>query len=309
METGRKCSPPQDLILKRRPLSKATTTKDSPYTAVGYIRLSTQSQMLGDRGLDRQAERIRKLCARRGIMLHAIYEDVWSGVDSLGAVRRDGLLDAVTRARETGSILVVTDPTRLFRNVAVAREFLDTLNLPVLSVREGRIMKAPALLRAIERGEESIQNIRHGTEQSLTQKKAEGVVFSTSSVRSRAAQASAKSRAQKADKIVHQIAITLRSDPAYRTLTHEALADLLNRQRILSGWDRPWTRHSVRDARKKAEALTAEWEESDSWDDDLPVANVDDQPDDTAASEPQPQPDPVDDEEAELRKLPFYGQF
>lgn len=297
------------MLTPSRPSTKKTTNKESPYTAVGYIRLSTEGQLQGDAGFEKQAERIRKLCARRGITLHAIYEDVWSGADSLGAVRRDGLVDAVKHARHTGSVLVVSEPTRLFRNVSAAQEFLDTLDVPVLSVREGRILSKKALLRAIERGEESIQNIRQGTERALAQKKAEGVDFSNGAVRSEAARASAKSRAQKADKIAHQIAIILRSDPAYRTLTHEALADLLNRRRILSGWDRPWTRHSVRDARKKAEVLIAEWEESDSWDDDLPAANVDDQPDGAAASKPQPEPDPVDDEEAELQKLPHYGQF
>lgn len=276
---------------------------------MGYIRLSTEAQLQGDAGFEKQAERIRKLCARRGITLHAIYEDVWSGADSLGAVRRDGLVDAVKQARHTGSVLVVSEPTRLFRNVSAAQEFLMTLDVPVLSVREGRILSKKALLRAIERGEESIQNIREGTEQALAQKKAEGVEFSTSAIRSEAARASAKSRVQKADKIAHQIAIILRSDPAYRTLTHEALADLLNRRRILSGWGRPWTRHSVRDARKRAEALISQWEDADSWDDDLPVENEQVQPEQAVAAESEHQPDPEDDEEAELRKLPHFGMF
>lgn len=296
------------MLTPSRPTAKKTGKKEAT-TAVGYIRLSTDGQTLGDTGFDKQAERIRKFCARRGITLDAIHEDVWSGADPLGAIRRDGLLDAVKQARQTGSVLVVSEPTRLFRNVAAAQKFLSTLDVPVLSVRDRRIMKPPALLRSIERGEVAIKNIRQGTKQALAQRKAEGVEFSTSAVRSKAAQASAKSRAQKSENIVRRIAIVLRSDPAYRTLTHEALADLLNRRRILSGWDRPWTRHSVRDARKKAEALITEWEEPDNWDDDLPVANMNDQPDQVAAAEPERQPDSVEDEEAQLRKLTHFGMF
>lgn len=283
--------------------------KKSPYTAVGYIRLSTDGQIQGDTGFDKQAEKVRKFCTRRGITLHAIYEDVWSGADALGAVRRDGLIDAAKHARQSSSVLVVTEPTRLFRNVAAAQEFLGTLDVPVLSVREGRIMTNEAILQAIERGEESVQNIRAGTEKALAKKKAEGAEFSTNAIRSKAAAASAKSRAEKADKIVLQIAITLRSDPAYRTLTNKALAELLNRQRILTGWNRPWTQHSVRDARKKAEALVADWVEADNLDDDVSVSNAIDQSSQTGVSEMPPTSGPIDDDEAELRGLPGYGMF
>lgn len=102
-------------------------------------------------------------------------------------------------------------------------------------------------------------------------KKAEGVEFSDTSVRKKAAQASAKARSQKSEGIAIQIANILRSDPAYRALSHKALADLLNRRRILTGWKRPWTQHSVRDARRKAEEIIAMQDEIDSMDDDLDI--------------------------------------
>lgn len=248
-----------------------SNSKDNQGKAVGYIRLSTEKQAQDDTEFEKQAARIRKACARRGFTLLAIYEDTASGADPLGGVRRDGLIEAVARARAEGALLIIPEPTRLFRNVEAARDFLKTLDVPVFSVKDARFMKAPALLRGIARGEDVVHSIRKSTSEAMSAKKAEGVEFSDTSVRKKAAQASAKARSQKSEGIAIQIANILRSDPAYRALSHKALADLLNRHRILTGWKRPWTQHSVRDARRRAEEIIAMQDEIDNMDDDLNV--------------------------------------
>lgn len=245
------------------------TSKDKRYKAVGYIRLSTDKQAKDDNNFEKQARKIRKACDRHGLTLNGIFEDTASGADPFGAVRRGGLIDAVSRARAEGAVLVIPEPTRLFRNVKAARDFLATLDVPIFSVRDGRYMKAPALLRAIERGEASVHAIRKGTAEALTRKDAQDVGFVEESVRSLAAKKSAKVRTQKSYGIAIQIAQILRSDRAYRDLSHEAFADLLNRNRIVSGHGRPWNRDSVRDQRKKAMELVEMMEEVDNSDDDL----------------------------------------
>lgn len=288
-----------------------TNSKDYPSRAVGYIRLSTEKQASDDNEFEKQAKSIRNACERRGYELLGIYEDTASGADPLGAVRRDGLVEAVARARSEGAVLVIPEPTRLFRNVNAAKDFLKNLDIPVFSARVGRFLKAPALLRAIAQGEATVRAIKKGTVAAMTQKKAEGVEFSNSEVRQKAAKASARARSEKSDSIAMQIAIILRSDPAYRDLSHQALADLLNRRRLLTGWKREWTKDSVRAARKKAEELIADMEELEHEDEDrglIPSAVGALATQDAPSTSPADQMD-AEDEQAVLERNPFYGMF
>lgn len=283
---------------------------------------------MDDQNFERQAQRIRKACERRGLTLLGIFDDQASGADPLGAFRREGLIDAASRARAEKAVLVIPEPTRLFRNVEAARDFLSKLDVPVFSVREGRFLKGPALLRGIARGEASVHAIRLGTVEALAQKKAEGVEFSNAEVRKKAAKKSADVRSQQAENIAMRVAVILQSDPAYRDLSNRALADLLNRQRILTGWRRPWTEHSVRGARKKAMELIKMMEEVDHMDDGLDL--VTDQVGDAVAVDAAPissqgtaardgthrikasetdDSDDAIDEIEQLRKLPGFGVY
>jgi hypothetical protein len=173
-------------------------------------------------------------------------------------------------------------------------------------------MKAPALLREITRGAEVAKSISTGTSDALAQKKAEGVVFSTSVIRSKAANASAKSRSEKSARIAFDVARVLLSDPAYRSLSHKALAELLNRNRTQTGWDRPWTQNSVRSVRQRAEAFISEQAEIDASEDaGLVSANESTSVVLDTTDQPKVEPLPEDhiDEEAEMKKNPLFGMF
>ena len=306
-----------------------TISKDKITKAVGYIRLSTDKQAADDQNFEKQAEKIRKACKRRGLTVLTICEDTGSGADPLGGIRREGLVDAVNRARSERAVLVITEPTRLFRNVEAAREFLAKLDVPVFSVRDGRFMKAPALLRAIDRGEASVHAIRQGTVEAMAKKnKNHSPDLSNAAVRSLAAKKSAEVRTRKSDNIAMQIAQILRSDPAYRDLSNRALADLLNRQRLLTGWQRPWTQNSIRFARKKAMDLIEMMDEVDNMDDRLDLVpdqavatvSVDIVPISSQGVAEKDEPHPVtsaensddvedDDGMEQLRKLSGFGVF
>lgn len=305
-----------------------TNSKNNRTRAVGYIRLSTEKQAADDQNFEKQAQRIRKACERRGLTLITICEDTASGADPLGAVRREGLIDAVSRARAEQAVLVIPEPTRLFRNVEAARDFLAQLDVPVFSVREGRFLKAPALLRAIARGEAAVHAIRQGTVEALARRKADGVEFLNAEVRKKAAKKSAEVRTRNSESIAMRVASILQSDPAYRDLSNRALADLLNRQRLLTGWRRPWTQNSVRDMRKKAMELIEMMDEVDNMEDDLDL--VGDQADGSIMSDAAVVPPPSiadkveplsvtsaenrdrtedDGVMAQLRKIPGFGMF
>lgn len=287
----------------------STTTKRK-HNAVGYIRLSTERQAEDDANFEKQAQKIRDACKRRGMNLVTIHEDTWSGVDPHGVYRRGGLQDAVKRARHEEAVLITPEPTRLFRNVEVARKFLLKNDVPVFSVRDDRILTNDELLSAIARGEQAAKNIRGGTSKALASKGARKGTFSDDAVCKKAVTASVKSRQQKADRIAFDIATVLMSDPAYRDLSNKALAELLNRRSILSGWNRPWTETSVRGPRKKAEALIAEQDDTDVINELVVVAT-----NPALNAEVNHQPNKVtvpvdpDDPEGQLRKNPIYGMF
>lgn len=290
-------------------------SKDNPVNAVGYIRVSTEKQAAGDVDLKKQEECVRNACARRGMTLLGIFDDIGSGADSLGITRREGLEVAADYALKERAVLVIPEPTRLFRNVEAAENFLDTYDIPIFSVRHGRFLKRRALLNEIARGEAAVQNIRQGTSEALARKKTEGVAFSSDPVRKKAAQASAVKRGEKASKIVLDIVRILEADPSARKFSHEALADLLNNHGIRTGQRRLWNKDTVRRARKAAEAIILEREEIAN--DDTIGIPLDDQGREiidaaVQATATVPAEEPMSEEDAELaelRKLPTFGMF
>ena len=124
------------------------TSKDLQDKAIGYIRVSTEMQAVEDVSLGQQVDRIRECCQRRGVALLEVYEDVASAASVDGFARRDGLCSAVRRAHEEEAMLIVAEPTRLFRNVADVGNWLATVNVPVFSVAHGRILGRRALVSA-----------------------------------------------------------------------------------------------------------------------------------------------------------------
>ena len=288
-------------------------SKDYPTSAVGYIRVSTEKQAVDDTNLEKQAESIRKACARRGMTLLGIYEEVASGADPQGLVRRGELKAAADRARDEHAVLVIPEPTRLFRNVEAARAFLDTYDIPIFWVREGRFPKRSALLNAVARGEAAAQNIRKGTSDALAKQKADGISFSDHPGRIKAAEASAKARTEQKNRLVLDIVRVMGTVPFRHNLSHQQLADLLNLNGILTGRKLPWTRDGVRRPRAAAEAILAEREEIANDDSvGIPLDHMGQEILETVTADQPAQPTvPVDpdDPDGELRNNPMFGMF
>jgi len=215
----------------------------SPLQAVGYIRVSTQKQNEGDHALEGQAERIRRFCAERGIKLIAISEDTCSAVDVFSVERRPSLTEAVQRAASEGACLMVPEPTRLFRNVEVAARWLQTVSVPIFSVKHDKILGQSELLDAISVGADDARATRVGTSGALSKMRAAGVKLGSKADRTAANAASKLARSQTSNAIVDAIARIILEDPAYRDLSQRAFADVLNRRHVLTGWKCSETGH------------------------------------------------------------------
>ena len=280
--------------------------------AVGYIRVSTDLQARDPQQLETQAQKIRDACVERGFDLLQVYEDVCSAASAENVSQRLGLSDACLAARSADAILVVTEPTRLFRNVAVAREFFKNSDVKVFSVRDSRVLGFKALISAVRRGEESALAIREGTKDAL----AKGVRrydADLTKVRTRAAQASVRARKLKAYDVVEQIAALISEDPVFETLTHKAMADLLNRRGIVSGAGKAWTRDGVRRPHISAKEAVALQRAFDAEVDQgsLPQADI---PLEATSPVQSEQTDAPEDaaalvEEENMRALPTFGMF
>jgi DNA invertase Pin-like site-specific DNA recombinase len=285
----------------------------TPTRAIGYIRVSTDKQNDGDHALAQQAERVRQACIKHGFSQDKIYEDTGTAVGAHSLSHRPGLVEAFGRAELEDLILVVPDATRLFRDFSLAKEFLGKTKVKIFSVRDGRILGTKALLKKIAEGAKVAESIRDGSRVGLAKKKAAGKVTGTITAKSNSTEASARVRGQKAESVLERIVAVLQEDPAYRTLTHKAFADLLNRRRIYSGWERQWTEDSVRSKHREAKKLLAEREqmeaEIDAEEALADVPGVFEQNHLNAAKPPVQETSDADDAETAMRKNPLFGMF
>jgi len=257
----------------------------------------------GDHALERQAEKIRRWCAERGMKLGPIYEDISSATDAYSVERRAPLREAVGWAAREGACLVVTEPTRLFRNVEVAEKWLQIVSVPISSVHHDGVLTRSQLLDAVRMGEEVAKASSTGTKAALEKKRAAGAKLGSKADRTAANRASKLARMQRSDAIVDTLARILMEDPAYRGLSHRAFADLLNRRNILTGWGRPWTPAGVKRQRMLAEQRIKEWAELEADDTQGEIVH---------APKTQRVPSPVmeaQDEGQQMKNLPTYAMF
>lgn len=293
-----------------------TKTKEKKTKAIGYIRVSTAKQDGDNQGLEKQAVKIRESCAAHGLQLLGINEDTGSAVGAVSDVRRLGLGDTINAVLREDAILVVPDPSRLFRNAKRGKEIFDKLNVSVFSVKHDRVLRKKELLAEFDAAEKVAKNIALGTKQALSKKAAEGVILGSPSSKQIANRASVRARKMKSHDFVEKIVDVLDSEPAFRTLTHSALADLLNRKGLVTSRGKPLTQASVRRYRKEAEKLIAERDELER---ELDLEPFDISSDDLLGadkavmpSKPSPATKPSDDDESgeeAMKKLPIFGRY
>jgi DNA invertase Pin-like site-specific DNA recombinase len=101
-------------------------SQDHGLNAIGYIRVSTNSQAVEGVGLDVQKARIEAWCTGHGYTLRGLHAD--EGLSGGRADNRPGLSAAVSQACHMGGVLVVFSLTRLARSTKDAIEISDELH-------------------------------------------------------------------------------------------------------------------------------------------------------------------------------------
>ena len=220
--------------------------------AIGYARVSTDLQAGRDDSLDRQVARIRQAALELGWELLAIHKEVGSAVgrDSLNA--RPDLNDALRQAVREGAIIMVTEPTRLFRTRQFGLKVLRDSGVRVFSLKDQRVLSQKLLGDAFYAGEKQAEVTRESTSKSKAKSARNVRPSKTATDNSRA------SRKKKSEDVAEQIADILEEDPARERMTHREFADLLNARGLRSGWGRLWNDQSVRHRRSRAMEILRE---------------------------------------------------
>lgn len=228
-----------------------TLTKLQP--AILYVRVSTEAQATEDNALDRQLEKLTSTCTKHKFKPVAVYREIASVGDPGSLSRRPELQEALARAQSEGAILMINEPTRLFRVVSDARRFhKDFPQIRVFSVRHDRIIGRKTLLDEVGRGEKMIENTRSGTKSNLVgvdrTRKAPEVALG----RKKGTEQSAKVRSETSEEITDCFVAVLKELPPGSKPTAAEVAELLNQRGITTSRGNKWHKDNVRHHLRKA---------------------------------------------------------
>lgn len=225
--------------------------------AVGYARVSSKKQQEEVDALAVQEAKIRDAATSSGYVLDNIYSEVGSAVAEDSIESREKFRAAVQEAVARDAVLIVVDPTRLFRNVRAAQKFLSETKIRVFSVAGGRLLSKATLLAAVKAGEVAARNIQQGTVQALSQGKREPYAHPADAGRL-GKKASQPVQSSKKDERTRRYVEIFLDNPAVRTMTYNELASYLNEQGVKSAHGKDWNKGTVRKMRKNVMPLVEE---------------------------------------------------
>ncbi len=270
--------------------------------AVGYIRLSTGLQNKEDVSFGQQADLIRQDAQARGLTLLGIYEEIGSAASPKNFQRRVALQDAIRLAKDAGAMLMVSEPTRLFRNPGDVTHWFSKVNAPVYSVSDGRILGRRAFKEAARSGADFAANTRSGTREAVKHRP------SPDGVKIRAARQAGQrnsliQRQLQSEETARQISKVLSDSEGSGRMTHQELVDRLNHLRVPTQQGKEWTTSNIRRPRQAAELLLQEEAvlATEEFCPDAPTPSV--------LAPSSPVESLVDPDELALRKHPMFGVF
>jgi hypothetical protein len=134
--------------------------------AIGYMRVSTDRQASEGNSLQDQEDELRVFAGENRLALHALYEEVGSGMETT-LEKRPELEQAVRTAKATGFPLLCTTMDRLGRNVdLLAREVLGP-EIPVIVTSLGKRLTRAEFRREASAAEREGRRIGRDTRRAL----------------------------------------------------------------------------------------------------------------------------------------------
>ena len=217
-----------------------------PKEAIGYVRVSTDMQAQSGRGLERQIQKLRIWCEANNFKLSAIYEDVASAVGDQKLRRRPDFEQAVRQAQLADVPLIVSDVSRLSRDLATLDRVVVSTGIKVISVLDDGEVPVGLLRERVGKAANDASRIAEGTREALSSFDRPQMTPELKGNRQRAAHESARTRVFKKFHVLDQVVDYLEVNPDLINETSNVIADRLNKAGILTGWNKAWTSSAVR---------------------------------------------------------------
>ena len=226
-------------------------------------------------GHEHQAAAVRDFVHNSGGRLPAIRSDTGSGYGAESLERRPDLQEALRDARKSGAILVVSNLSRLARDLRV----LETMgpNLPrIWCLKLGREASRQDLIEGIQRAQEQAELIQVQTANAVQRARRAGKKLGSPDL-APAQRAGCIANGLRAETKVQRLAGILAENPDWLNLSRPALAENLNAighwniRSERTGEHVPWTPGSLRKPLARARELLQLLEEINAEEFDLTV--------------------------------------
>lgn len=212
---------------------------------IGYVRVSTEGQAKSGKGLEKQLHAIRDFCRSNRYNLTKVYEDVGSAVGKNSLRNRPELREAVDEAHRNGIPLVVSDMSRLSRDLDVLDATVIELGVTIISIKDDGEVPVGIMRSRVGKAQEVAEKIATGTRSGLAHA-AKTKKLGSPGDQTKAAKASGRVRSKNRIEILVRVVDHLERHPDLIHASSAAIANQLNQAGILTGWHKPWTAAAVR---------------------------------------------------------------
>lgn len=212
---------------------------------IGYVRVSTELQGRDGKSLDRQVRRLRQFAEASGYKISRVYQDVGSAARRGNLLKRPEFEQACREALSDGVPLLVSDVSRVSRDLEVLEQAVISRGLSVISVTEDGEVPVGVLRQLVGEAAEVARRSADGTREALSRKK-RSYPADIVNARRRAAQESSRVRISKKFLVLDQVVDFLEANPGLVDETSQRIADAFNEAGISTAWSNPWTASGVR---------------------------------------------------------------
>lgn len=203
-------------------------------SCIQYIRVSTNKQQLSSLGLEAQEHAIKSFCEREGYKIAYKYQDIDSG----GNDEREGLQQAIEKAKCQNSPIIVSKLCRLSREVYFISKLMKH-NIPFVVVEMGQEVPPFMLHIVASLNQESRRQIGINTRNSLQQAKRRGVKLGTHNVKV------LQAHLDKGQATLERLYPHIQNAKKSGYTSHSRIVVYLNENNILTSRGKEWTRGNI----------------------------------------------------------------
>ncbi|MBC7283288.1 recombinase family protein [Hoeflea sp.] len=223
-----------------------------PQVVIAYRRVSTSEQGESGVGLEAQKKAIEAYASEEKLIIEKWFDDEKTAAGEESIWKRQGLQAAADLARRNGWSIIVSDLSRLSRDVISCEDFILTQNLKVVSATEGGLVTKSTLRAKVSRAEYERDVISERTKAALDGQRRQGRALGNPASLGKARKASAASRKAIAGAKVDELVRWFVDRPDLVNLSVPALVKKLKDLGMRSSTGKTWTQASLRKKRKDA---------------------------------------------------------